>query len=235
MLADDDAVEGVVFGAKGIREGLPRDGIHVSMSTISVELAERLAVAHGEVGQTMVSSPVFGRPEAAAEAKLFVVAAGPPAAVGRVRPVLQALGQRVFEIGDVAPQANAVKLAGNFLIACVIEGLSESTAFLAKAGVKPGTFVDVLTGSLFTAPVYKTYGSLIVERRFAPPGFKLPLGLKDIRLLLRAAERLDAPLPFASVVRDQFLSAIARGYGELDWSAIALVAAANAGVPEAVA
>jgi 3-hydroxyisobutyrate dehydrogenase-like beta-hydroxyacid dehydrogenase len=230
MLADDHAAESVALGANGILQGLPSGGVHVSMSTLGVELVERLAGAHADAGQTLVSAPVFGRPQAAADAQLVVVAAGPAPALERVRPALEAVGRKLVMLGDAPAQASAVKLAGNYLIVCAIEALSESTAFLAKTGVDPAVFVDLMTTSLFAAPVYQGYGSIIVERRFSPAGFKLPLGLKDVRLLLRAAERVEAPLPFASVVRDQFLSALARGHGELDWSALALVAEENAGV-----
>jgi len=230
MLADDHAVESVTLGANGILQGLPSGGVHVSMSTIGVDLVERLASAHADAGQTLVSAPVFGRPEAAAKAQLVVAAAGAPAALARIRPALEAVGRKLVVLGATPAQANAVKLAGNYLIVCAIEALAESTAFLAKSGVDPAAFVELMTGSLFASPAYQTYGSIIVERRFSPAGFKVPLGLKDVRLLLRAAERVEAPLPFASVVRDQFLSALARGYGELDWSALALVAEQNAGV-----
>ena len=230
MLADDHAVESVTLGTSGIVEGLPPGGVHVTMSTIGVDLVDRLARAHADAGQTLVSAPVFGRPEAAAAAQLVVAAAGPPAALERARAALEAVGRKLVVLGEKPTQANAVKLAGNYLVVCAIEALSESTAFLAKTGVDPKVFVELMTSTLFAAPVYQGYGSIIVERRFSPAGFKLPLGLKDVRLLLQAAEHVDAPLPFASVVRDQFLSALARGYGELDWSALALVAEENAGV-----
>jgi len=230
MLADDPAVESVTHGASGIAAGLPRDGVHVTMSTIGLDLVERLQTLHADAGQTLVSAPVFGRPEAAVAAQLVVVAAGGAAALERVRPALEAVGRKLVVVGDHPAQANAVKLAGNFLIVCAIEAMSESSAFVAKAGVDRTAFIELVTTSLLSAPPYQTYGRIISERRFSPPGFKLPLGLKDVRLLLQAAEHLATPLPFASVVRDQFLSALARGHGDLDWSAIALVAEENAGI-----
>lgn len=229
MLADDHAVESVTRGPDGIAAGLPRDGVHVTMSTIGLDLVDRLQALHEGAGQTLVSAPVFGRPDAAAAAQLVVVAAGGAAVIEHVRPALEAIGRKLVVVGERAPQANAVKLAGNFLLVCAIEALSESSAFVAKADVAPAAFVDLMTATLFAAPAYQTYGRLITERRFSPAGFKVPLGLKDVRMLLQAAERLETPLPFASVVRDQFLSALARGYHELDWSALALVAAENAG------
>ncbi len=143
---------------------------------------------------------------------------------------MEAVSRKLIVLGDVPAQANAVKLAGNYLIICAIEALAESSAFLEKSGVATATFVELMTSTLFTSPIYQSYGAILTERRFSPPGFKLPLGLKDVRLVLQAAERVAAPLPFASVVRDQLLSAIARGHGELDWSAIALVAEENAGL-----
>lgn len=230
MLADDHAVESVTLGPDGILSGLPRGGVHVTMSTIGLDLVARLATAHADAGQTLVAAPVFGRPEAAATAQLVVAAAGPPPAVERARTALEAVGRKLVVVGEDPTQANAVKLAGNFLLVCAIEALSESTAFVAKAGVAPAAFVELMTGSLFAAPAYQTYGRIITERRFSPAGFKVPLGLKDVRMLLQAAERLETPLPFASVVRDQFLSALARGYADLDWSALALVAEENAGL-----
>lgn len=230
MLADDHAVESVTLGTDGILSGLPRGGVHVTMSTIGLDLVVRLAAAHADAGQTLVSAPVFGRPEAAAAAQLVVAAAGPPPAVERARTALEAVGRKLVVVGQNPTQASAVKLAGNFLLVCAIEALSESTAFVAKAGVAPTAFVELMTGSLFAAPAYQTYGRIITERRFSPAGFTVPLGLKDVRMLLQAAEHLETPLPFASVVRDQFLSALARGYADLDWSALALVAEENAGI-----
>lgn len=230
MLADDHAVTSVTLGANGILAGLPAGGVHVSMSTIGVELAEHLTAAHADAAQTLVAAPVFGRPAAAEKAQLVVAAAGPASAVERARAALEAVGRQLVVLGEVPAQASAVKLAGNFLFVCAIEALGESTAFLAKAGVEPAKFVELMTGSLFACPAYQSYGSIIVERRFSPPGFKLPLGLKDVRLLLQAAERVAAPLPFASVVRDQLVSALARDHGDLDWSALALIAEENAGV-----
>lgn len=230
MLADDHAVDSVTLGPDGILSGLPRGGVHVTMSTIGLDLVARLAAAHADAGQALVSAPVFGRPEAAAAAQLVVAAAGPAPAVERARAALEAVGRKLVVFGENPAQASAVKLAGNFLLVCAIEALSESTAFVAKAGVAPAAFVELMTGSLFAAPAYQTYGRIITERRFSPAGFKVPLGLKDVRMLLQAAERLETPLPFASVVRDQFLSALARGYADLDWSALALVAEENAGI-----
>jgi 3-hydroxyisobutyrate dehydrogenase-like beta-hydroxyacid dehydrogenase len=229
MLADDRAIEGAVFGPDGIAAGLPKDGVHISMSTIGVACSQRLAAAHAEHGQHYVTAPVFGRPEAAAAGKLFIVAAGAPATLERVRPIFEILSQGIFVVGDAPEQANLVKLSGNFLITCVIEGLAEVFTLVGKAGIERAQMLEILTSTLFNAPVYKTYGNIIVNGKFTPPGFALPLGLKDNRLLLEAAEKLSVPLPFASVVRDRFLTALATGHGEEDWSSFSQVVAQQSG------
>ncbi len=229
MLADDRAVEQVVFGEHGLAAGLPRGGIHVSMSTISVALSRRLTEEHSRRGQVFVAAPVFGRPEAAEAAKLFVVAAGPREAVERCRPVFEALGQKTFEVGDEPVRANAIKLAGNFLIVCMLESLGEGFALTRKYDIAPEQFLEVVT-AVFPAPVYQNYGALIAQQKYEPAGFRLRLGLKDIRLALAAAEEVRAPMPFASVARDNALSGMAQGWGDKDWSVLGQLAAERAGL-----
>jgi 3-hydroxyisobutyrate dehydrogenase-like beta-hydroxyacid dehydrogenase len=233
MLAEDRAVLEVTGGAHGIRAGLPRGGLHVSMSTLAPETVEKLAGEHGEAGQALVAAPVFGRPEAAAAAKLFILAAGPAGEVERARPLLEAMGQRVFPLGEEPSHAALVKLAGNFMISAAIEAMAESLALVAKAGVDRRAYLEVLTETLFSAPVYRTYGQLLLESRFSPPGFALPLGVKDNRLVLREGERHEVPLPLASLVRDRMLAALARGWGGDDWSSFARIAAEEAGLGDA--
>ncbi len=230
MLADDRAVESAVLHSGGVIDNLPRGATHISMSTISVALSQKLAQEHSKHGQQYLAAPVFGRPEAAEAGKLFVVAAGDKSALERCQPLLELLGQRVFVIGDKPEMANVVKLSGNFLIASVIESLGETVALTRKYGIDPHSFVEVLTDSLFAAPVYRTYGAIIAEEKYQPAGFKLRLGLKDIRLALAAAEAVDAPLPFASVLRDHMLSAIGHGMEDMDWSSTAKLAAEHAGL-----
>jgi 3-hydroxyisobutyrate dehydrogenase-like beta-hydroxyacid dehydrogenase len=188
-----------------------------------------MARAHAAKERRFLAAPVFGRPAAAAEAKLFIVAAGAADAIAAARPILDAVGQRVFEVGERPEQAALVKLIGNFLISCVIESLGEALALGDKAGIGRDQLVEVFTNTLFSAPVYKVYGGLIAEQRYTPPGFTLPLALKDNRLLLQAAEKLQAPLPLASLVRDRILAAIAAGWTDLDWSSFARIAARDAG------
>lgn len=230
MLADDPAVEEVVFGAGKGLSALGQGTVHISMSTISVALSERLAEAHRKAGQAYVAAPVFGRPEAAAAAKLFVVAAGPDHALAKCQPLFDAIGQKTFVIGDKPPAANLVKLSGNFLIAAMIESLGEAVALVRKGGVDPHRYVEILTSTLFSAPAYKTYGAIIAGERYEPAGFKMTLGLKDIRLALAAADSLAAPMPVASLVHDHFLSGVAQGAGDSDWAGLARLAARNAGL-----
>jgi 3-hydroxyisobutyrate dehydrogenase-like beta-hydroxyacid dehydrogenase len=230
MLADDNAVESVVFGRDGFLEALPAAATHVSMSTISVELSRRMNQAHSEHKQHYVAAPVFGRPSAAEAAKLFIVVAGPETAVHKCEPLFSAMGQRTFKISTDPIQANIIKLSGNFMIANIIESLGEAIALTRKYGVEPQAFVDFLTNSLFNAPIFKTYGDLVAGAKYEPAGFKLRLGLKDIRLALVAADSAEVPLPAASLIHDHFLAATANGMGDLDWSALALLAAKNAGL-----
>jgi 3-hydroxyisobutyrate dehydrogenase-like beta-hydroxyacid dehydrogenase len=225
MLADDHAAEAVVFGEDGILSA-PNPALHVSMSTISVALSERLAAAQE---QKYVAAPVFGRPDAAAAGKLFVVAAGPAAALELCAPVFDVIGQRTFNLGETPSAANLVKLSGNFLIASVIESLGEAIALVSKAGVDPHQYMELLTSTLFSAPVYKNYGALIVDKKFSPAGFAAPLGLKDIRLALAAAESLQVTMPVASLLRDRFITLLATGGEDLDWSAIGQLAARDSG------
>lgn len=240
MLADDAAVEGVVFGEGGIAEAMPSGAVHVSHSTISTAMARRLTAEHTRRGQHYLSAPVFGRPEAAEAKKLVVVVAGPEAVVKRCRPLFDAIGRQTFVIGGVGDgsglgkpaepwTANAAKLCGNFMIASVLETFGEAFAALRKAGVQPQVFLEIVN-AMFGSPVYANYGRIIAESKFEPAGFALKLGLKDVRLALALADECAAPMPFASVIRDQMLSAMAHGQAEMDWSSVAQVSARGAGL-----
>ncbi len=232
MLSDDRALEDVVFSKSGILDALPQGAVHVSMSTISVALSRRLVSAHRERNQQYLASPVFGRPDAAAAAKLFVVAAGPADQIQRCQPLFDVLGQKTFIAGPEAPMANIVKLCGNFMITAVMESLAESMALVRKSGMDPNAFLDILTGSLFNAPIYKTYGTILAQQKFKEAGFKLPLGFKDNRLVREAAQDVSVPMPLASLIADRFLSAMAQGMSEYDWSAIADITFRNAGLSD---
>jgi 3-hydroxyisobutyrate dehydrogenase-like beta-hydroxyacid dehydrogenase len=230
MLANDEAVENVVLGRDGVITNLRLGALHVSSSTISVSLSQRLSEEHAKKGQQFVSAPVFGRPEVAAAGQLFVVAAGAPTAVDVAAPLLDVIGQRTFVVSDTPKAANLVKLSGNFLGAAVIESLGEALTLIAKEGIDERRYLEILTSTLFDAPIYKTYGELIAARRFEPAGFAATLGQKDIRLVLAAAEDLRVPMPLASLLRDRFLTLLARGGEQLDWSAIGRLPALDAGM-----
>jgi 3-hydroxyisobutyrate dehydrogenase-like beta-hydroxyacid dehydrogenase len=230
MLADDHAVQGVIFEPGNAIESLPEGAVHISMSTISVELSRKLAKSHAEKHQNYIAAPVFGRPDAAAAGKLFIVTAGPSDSIEKCRSLFAAMGQKTFIINEDAPAANLIKLSGNFLTTTVIESLAEGFALMRKAGVDPQKFLEVLTESAFSAPVYKIYGSIIASEKFEPVGFKLPLGFKDNRLLLAAAEEVSVPMPMASLMHDRFVAALAQGLEDADWSAIARVTYRNAGL-----
>ncbi len=229
MVADDRALEQIVFGDDGIASALPSGAIHISSSTISTALAKRLDAEHRQRGQKYLSAPVFGRPEAAESKNLLVVAAGPPEPVERCRPLFDAIGRQTFVVGSGPWQANAAKLCGNFMIAAMLEAFGEAFATLRKAGVPPHAFLEIMT-ALFGSPVYANYGRLVADEKFSPAGFALRLGLKDVRLVLETADESAAPMPLASLIRDHLISAMAHGQADLDWSSIARVAARNAGI-----
>jgi 3-hydroxyisobutyrate dehydrogenase-like beta-hydroxyacid dehydrogenase len=189
-----------------------------------------LAEAHRKGGHGYVAAPVFGRPEAAAAAKLFIVAAGADEALARCRPLFDALGQRNFVIGARPSEASLVKLTGNFLIASVLESLGEAFALIRKAGIDPERFLDVMTNSLFAAPLYRTYGTIIAEDKDPADGFRMSLGLKDLRLVLAAADAETVPMPIASLIRDHFIEAVAEGQGDSDWSGLGRLALRRAGI-----
>lgn len=228
MLADDTAVTHAALAHDGIVRKLHRGAIHISMSTISVDLSKELAQAHAKAGQRFVAAPVFGRPEMAAAAKLFIVSAGDPAAVAACQPLFGAMGQKMFTIGTEPAAANLVKLSGNFMLASLIEALGEAIALVDKAGIDRQAYVDLLTQTIFPAPAYKTYGDLIAANKFQPARFAAPLGFKDIRLALAAAESLRVPMPLGSLLRDRFLRLLAQGGDDLDWAAIGGLAAQDA-------
>ena len=230
MVADDAALEQVVGGPDGILAKLGPGGIHVSMSTVSVETTRRLAALHAAQGAALVAAPVFGRPTAAAGALLFILCAGQPEACARVLPLLQAMGQKVFPLGADPAAASIVKLGGNFMIMGVIEAMAEAMALVEKYGVPRQQMMDVMTESIFPAPLYVNYGKIIAGHTYSPAGFKLSLGFKDAKLVLDAADRARVPMPLASLMRDRFLSAMARERGELDWTATALNVSEEAGL-----
>ena len=232
MLADDAAVKALVTGPDAIAEHLAPDGIHVSMSTVSPATTRELAAYHASHSSVMVAAPVFGRPTAAQAKQLKICVSGPAETRAKVKPILEAMGDGIFHFGDNVGAANVVKIAGNFMIAAAMEAMGEAVAMMRKSGVDPAAALEMLTKTLFAAPVYQGYGPIIAHGRFSPAGFRLPLGFKDINLAIQTAAEAHAPMPTASLLHDRFVSAIAKGRSDLDWSAIALGAADDAGLKE---
>jgi 3-hydroxyisobutyrate dehydrogenase-like beta-hydroxyacid dehydrogenase len=230
MLADDKAVEEIVFGEEGLIKGLAAGGVHVSSSTCSVDLSKRLAATHHGLGQGYVAAPVFGRPDAAAARQLWVVAAGHHADVDRCLPIFDAIGRGVSRLGEDAPSANVVKLAGNFIIAAMIEALAEAFTLASKSGVEPTVFSDVFRSVMTRTPLFERYAGIIADKSYLPAGFKMYLGLKDMNLALAAGTAAEVPMPLASLLRDQMLSAVAQGRGDLDWAALAELSVERAGL-----
>lgn len=223
MLANDEAVNSVMTEPL-LTKLAKNQAIHINMATVSVELAKQQAALHKKHQVGYISAPVLGRVDVAEAAQLNILAAGKQDDLQKVQTILDTLGQKTWYFGEDPAQANVVKVAANFMIMCVIESLGESFALVDNYHVKKQDFLEMLTQTLFTAPVYKNYGRIICEEAYTPAGFKLTLGLKDTHLALEAGNNAHVPLPFASVIRDNFLDAIAQGDSHLDWSALAKVA-----------
>lgn len=231
MLSDDQAVEEVVLGEDGVLEGMTEGATHASMTTISADLSRRLAEAHETRGQRYVAAPVFGRPDMAESAALWVVAGGDKDALDACRPAFDVLGQGVIEAGPRPEQANVMKLAGNFMLASAIEAMAEAYALVRAHGISTELFHETMASRLFRSPIYEGYGGMIEAGRYEPAGFALEHGLKDVRYALRAGDEGAVPMPVGSVLRDRLLSASARGWGGSDWAALGRVAAVDAGHP----
>jgi len=229
MLSDDDALSQVAFGEAGLIANLPRGAIHLSMSSISVALCKRLALAHMRAGQRYIAAPVFGRPAMAAAGKLFIVVAGDPATIEACQPLLGAMGQKVIPIDAEPSAASLVKLSGNFLTAAAIEAMGEAVALVGKAGIDRQAYIDLLTATVFNAAPYTTYGPLIAQGKFEPAAFAAPLAYKDVRLTLAAAESLRVPMPLGSLLHDRFLRLLVGGGAHLDWAALGGLATQDAG------
>jgi 3-hydroxyisobutyrate dehydrogenase-like beta-hydroxyacid dehydrogenase len=229
MLPNDAAML-AVFGPGGV---LPEGGsatIHVNMATASVNCAAALAAVHAERGVPYVAAPVFGRPEVAAARQLNIMAAGDAAAITAVQPLFDALAKKTWRLGPEPHQANVAKIAGNLMVACMLEAMGEASVLAKAYGMEPAAVLDVVVGSLFDVPIYRAYAGLIGARQFEPAGFDMRLGLKDAKLALDAGEAANATLPFASALRDIYLDALAHGGEGKDWSALTEVALRRAGL-----
>lgn len=231
MLSDDQALESVTFGENGFLERLGPHGIHLSMSTVSPKLSRRLAQDHQRHQVNYLAAPVFGRPEAAAARRLWICISGSQPAKQRVQPVLNVMGQGIFDFGEEPGAAHIVKLAGNFLLASMMEALAEALTLGEKNGIDRTALANMFSTTLFACPTYQVYGEAIAQGRYQPPGFTASLGLKDLTLVLETAAMSTMPMPLASLLHDRFLATIAKGWENLDWAAIALSVAQDAGMP----
>jgi 3-hydroxyisobutyrate dehydrogenase-like beta-hydroxyacid dehydrogenase len=231
ILSDDETVHDIIV-ERALADAFvgAKPPVHINMAIISVNCARELTTLHAQKGIGYIAAPVLGRPEVAAAGKLEILAAGEGGMLDRVEPLLAAIGQRVWRFGDEPSRVNAVKIAINFALACAIEAMAEGAALVQAHGIERGSFLDMLTSTIFNTPVYKGYAALIAERQYEPPKFKLTLGFKDVSLALEAGENGKVPLPFGSVLRENFIDAIAHGYGSKDWSAVAEVAVRRAGL-----
>jgi 3-hydroxyisobutyrate dehydrogenase-like beta-hydroxyacid dehydrogenase len=230
IVADDAAVAALTLSDDGILSGLKGDAVHVGMSTMTVDMADRLVAAHEAAGKHYISGPVMGRPEAAATGELFIAVAGAPADVARVKPVFNAIAKQTFVIGEHSVQAILMKLGMNHLIHCLVEELAEFFALVEKGGVSPKVAREFLIGTLFNAPIYQRFSALILERKFAPGNASARLALKDNRAILAAGEKFGAPLPFASILHDRLVALIAQGDSEIDYAAISRLVRRDAGL-----
>ena len=228
-LANDQALEEVVLGENGISSKLGTDGIHLSMSTVSPATAQKLA-QHQQQGSHYLAAPVFGRPDAVVARKLWICLSGNGAAKERVRPVLDKLGQGVFDFGEEAGAANVVKIAGNFLIIAAIEAMAEAFTLAEKNGIDRTQIANLFGQTLFACPIYQNYGRAIATQQYEPAGFKLSLGLKDVTLALQTAQESQMPLPIASLLHDRLIAAVAKGKGDIDWTGLALSISEEAGL-----
>jgi 3-hydroxyisobutyrate dehydrogenase-like beta-hydroxyacid dehydrogenase len=223
VLSDDAALEEVTLGNGTFGERLGPGGIHVSISTISPDTARRVALDHARHGAHYVAAPVFARPEAAAARKGTICLSGPAEAKARVRELLrQSVGENIFDFGEEAGAANVVKLAGNFMIAAAIESMAEAFTLAEKNSVPRESVMQLFAQTIFACPIYQNYGKMIATGQYDQSvGFKMPLGLKDIGLVLQTASASRVPMPLAHLVHQRLLSGIAKGREEWDWTGLA--------------
>lgn len=229
MLANDAALLDVTLGDSGVADRLGAGGLHISMSTVSPETSRHLAAEHAKRGSLWLSAPVFGRPEAAAAQKLWICQSGPAEAKARAKPLLEAMGQAIHDFGEEPGAANVVKLSGNFLILSAVEAMAEALTLAEKSGIDRQALAGFLGQTIFNCPIYQNYGRILAAQTYEPAGFKLELGMKDVRLVRDAAESATVPMPLADLLHARLLTSLAKGRGQLDWTAIEMVSAEDAG------
>jgi 3-hydroxyisobutyrate dehydrogenase-like beta-hydroxyacid dehydrogenase len=230
MLADDAALEDVVFQSGGLLASLPKGGIHVCAGTHGIPVIRKIKAAHAEKGQHLVCAPMLGRPELVSSGTAGIVASGPADAMAKCKPAFDAIGRRTFEAGADPEAAAAIKITNNFVLGCAIEAMGEGFSLTRKYGVETSVFYDVMTDGLFNCSAYKVYGKIIVDESYAKVGQMATLGLKDANLALEAGGLKGVPLPSGNVWRDRLVGAVAHGDGDKDWAVMALEQARASGL-----
>lgn len=217
MLFDDEANEHVLFGPNGLMDAMSPGSLHISCSTISVALSQRLTLEHARRGIDFVAAPVFGRPNVAEAGKLWIVAAGTEGAVNRARPVLEPMSRGISIVGTEPSQAHAVKLGGNFLISAMIHSLGEAFVYASSQGIDPEVFFETVNSALFQSPFYAAYAKVMLHPP-EHPGATIDLGAKDLRLLREAASAAGARLSLAEDLAEVFAEAQKAGLANEDWA-----------------
>jgi 3-hydroxyisobutyrate dehydrogenase-like beta-hydroxyacid dehydrogenase len=228
VLADDKVLEDVM--SQNVRERLGNGGLHISVSTISPETSRKLYTLHQSLGSHYVAAPIFARPEAIRAKVGNICLSGDKDARERAKSIVQHFAKGIFDFGDEAGAANIIKLAGNFMIGASIEMMAEAFTFAEKNGIERQAIYEMLTQTLFSAPIFQNYGRMVADHNYEPVAFYLPLGLKDINLVLQTSASASVPMPMADLIRNRFLSAIAKDRTNLDWSALAIGASDDAGL-----
>jgi len=227
VLADDSAVETTFSDA--LLEKLGQNGLHISMSTISPDCSRNLTETHKKFGVSYVAAPIFARPDAVRSGMGNIVVSGEAGARERAKPLVQNFVKGVFDFGDDPGAANVIKLCGNFMIAASLEMMAEAFTMAEKSGIPRQSIYEMLTSTLFAAPIFQNYGKMVAQHTYEPVLFSLPLGLKDINLTLQASAKVNAPMPLADLVKNRFVSALAKDRAHLDWVALAKGASDDAG------
>ncbi len=230
MLVHDDAIRSVALDPEGLCAALPEGSVHVIMGTHGIATVRELEDRHREAGQTLVAAPVLGRPDLAAQGQLGIVVAGPPEAVERVSPLLDAMGRRQFVAGPKPESASAIKLANNAVLGCAMVAMAEGFSLIRKYNVPPQVFQDVMTEGLFSAPAYKIYGQKMVDESFDEVGSPISVGLKDAKLIAEAGALANVPMPSHNVYLDRLVGATAHGDGERDQAVLGREQARAAGL-----
>jgi 3-hydroxyisobutyrate dehydrogenase-like beta-hydroxyacid dehydrogenase len=218
MLSEDEVLKETVSGKNGILEKLPKNSLHISMSTVSPETSKLLAKQHQDAGSRFLVAPVFGRPEAAATKMLWICTSGNQQSKEIAKPILTCLGQGIFDFGEDISGANVVKIAGNFMIMASLEIMAEAYTLAEKNGLDRLKVAEFFGSTLFNAPIFQNYGKLIAKKQYEPVGFKSKLGYKDARLAFKLSQSSETPMPVGTAVHNRLLAAVAKGWGETDWA-----------------